>query len=326
LGAPQSEADIVTDGLITAALWWHPGQGQGLEKLFRYHRRVKNGGIVPGAEMEWVKDGPSHALLDAKKGFGYVAARRAMERAIDKAREGAVALVGVRNSNHFGIAGYHALQAARVGMIGWATTNAGAEMAPTGSAQPVLGTNPWGFAVPRKDHPPIILDMALTMSGKGMMRWYQRDGRPMPESWALTPEGKRTTDPNAAMNGPLLPVGEYKGYGLSLVTDVLAGVMTGALFGLSVFQEDTHFDVGHFTVAIRPEAFLSRSEFELRLEKLIKEVKSAPPIDPAQPVRLPGETEHQRMERRRKEGIPVAVDTVEKLRELTKDLDVECPL
>jgi LDH2 family malate/lactate/ureidoglycolate dehydrogenase len=326
LGAPRSEADIVTDGLITAALWWHPGQGQGLEKLFRYFRRVRNGGIVPGARMEWIKDGPSCALLDAGKGFGYVAAHRAMKRAIEKAREGAVAMVGVRNSNHFGIAGYHALQAAKAGMIGWAITNAGAEMAPTGSAKAVLGTNPWGFAIPRKIKPPIVLDMALTMSGKGMMRWYLRAGRQIPASWALTPDGRQTTEPAEAMNGPLLPIGEYKGYGLSLVSDVLAGVTTGALFGLSVFQEDTHFDVGHSMLAIRPDAFLPREEFDLRLEKFVEEVKGAPPIDPHHPVLLPGEPEFQRMEERRSKGVPIDPDTAKQLRELSKELDVECPL
>ena len=105
-------------------------------------------------------------------------------------------------------------------------TNAGAEMAPTGSAKAVLGTNPWGIAIPRPAHPPIVLDMALTMSGKGMMRWLNRAGKPMPESWALTPEGRRTTIPHEAMSGALLPMGEYKGYGLSLVTDILTGVMT----------------------------------------------------------------------------------------------------
>jgi len=326
LGAPETEAEIVTDGLITAALWWHPGQGQGLEKLFRYFRRVRNGGIIPGAQMEWIKDSPSHALLDAGKGFGYVAAHRAMKRAIEKAAEGAVAMVGVRNSNHFGIAGYHALQAAEAGKIGWAVTNAAAEMAPTGSAKPVLGTNPWGFAIPRKNNPHIVLDLALTMSGKGMMRWYDRTGRKMPESWALTPDGQKTTEPAKAMNGTLLPIGEYKGYGLSLVSDILTGVMTGALFGLSVFQEDTNFDVGHSLIAIRPDAFLPRFEFEQRLEKLLEEVKGAPPIDPDHPVLLPGEPEFKRMEERRSKGIPIDQNTVEQLRELAKELDVECPL
>jgi LDH2 family malate/lactate/ureidoglycolate dehydrogenase len=276
--------------------------------------------------MEWIQDGPSHALLDAGKGFGYVAAHCAMQRAIEKTKEGAVAMVGVRNSNHFGIAGYHALQAAEAGLIGWAVTNAKAEMAPTGSAKPILGTNPWGFAVPRQNNPPIVLDMALTMSGKGMMRWYDRAGKSIPVSWALTPDGHATTVPAQAMNGPLLPIGEYKGYGLSLVSDILTGVMTGALFGLSVFQEDTNFNVGHHLCAIRTDAFLPRSEFEQRLEKLLEEVKRAPPIDPNQPVLLPGETEFKRMKKRRIEGIPIDKNTAEKLRELSKQLQVECPL
>ncbi len=323
LGATQEEARITADGLITASCWWHPGQGQGLEKFFRYTRRVENGGIIPGAKMEWVKDGPSYALLDAAKGFGYVAAHRAMVRATQKARDTGIAIVGVRNSNHFGIAGYHAYQAAQKGMIGWALTNAGAEMAPWGAAKPVLGTNPWGIGIPRgAEKLPIILDMALTMSGKGMMRWHRRAGKPIPDNWALTPDGRRTVDPAEAMNGPMLPIGEYKGYGLSLVTDVFCGVMTGALFGLSVFQDDLDFDVGHLMLAINPEAFMPRSEFEERLERLIDEVKSAPPIDPECPVMLPGEAEQLRMKRRRDEGIPVDLKTVQRLEEIAADLNV----
>jgi LDH2 family malate/lactate/ureidoglycolate dehydrogenase len=326
LGASDEEAAIVTDGLMTASQWWHPGQGQGLEKLFREHRKVKNGGCVPNAPMRWITDGPSYALLDAANGFGYVAGRRAMDRAVDKARQTGVAMVGVRHSNHFGIAGYHALQAAKQGLIGWSFTNAKAEMAPWGSAQVVLGTNPWGIAIPRKDTHAIVLDMALTMSGKGMMRWYEREGKPMPESWALTPDGRSTTDPGAAMDGPLLPIGEYKGYGLSLITDVLTGVMTGALFGMTVFQDDLNYDVGHMMMAINPAVFLGREAFEARLEALVAEVKSAPAIDPRRPVVLPGEVEFRRMEQRQREGIPVSRETVEGLRTLAADLGIRCPL
>ena len=326
IGAPEEEAEIVADGLVTASLWWHPGKGQGLEKLFRYHRRVRNRGIVPGARMTWVREGGSYALLDAAKGFGYVAAHRAMKRAVEMARQHGIAMVGVRQSNHFGIAGYHALQAAEAGLIGWALTNAGAEMAPTGSARAVLGTNPWGIAIPRRSGFPILLDTALTQSGKGMIRWHQREGLPIPDTWALTPDGRRTTDPAPAMDGALLPMGEHKGYGLSLVTDVLTGVMTGALFGLSVFQEDTNFDVGHLMLAVNPEAFLPRNEFDARLEKLIEEVKCAPPLDPAQPVLLPGEREHRRAEERRRNGIPVDRETVARLRDLTADLGIRFPL
>ncbi len=326
LGATQDEAEIISDGLMTASQWWHPGQGQGLEKLFRYHRRVKNGGIIPNADMEWVTDGSSYALLDAKKGFGYVSAHRAMERAVEKAKQTGVAMVGVRHSNHFGIAGYHAWTAAKAGLIGWSFTNAKAEMAPWGSAKVVLGTNPWGIAIPRPDHPPIVLDMALTMSGKGMMRWYEREGQPMPDNWALTPDGQVTTDPSAAMDGPLLPIGEYKGYGLSLITDVLSGVMTGALFGLTVFQDDQNYDVGHMMMAINPTAFMTQAEFDSRLEHLVGEVKGADAIDATRPVILPGEVEFDRMRERQGRGIPVSRETVEGLRELAQDVGVEFTL
>ncbi|PJF27147.1 MAG: malate dehydrogenase, partial [Phototrophicales bacterium] len=222
--------------------------------------------------------------------------------------------------------GYHALQAAKHGLIGWALTNARAEMAPWGSAKMVLGTNPWGIAIPRKDTHAIVLDMALTMSGKGMMRWLMREGKPMPDNWALTPSGERTTDPAAAMDGPVLPIGEYKGYGLSLFTDVLAGVMTGAMFGLSVFQDDRNHDVGHVMLAIDPTVFISQDDFDQRLEQLVAEVKSAPPIDPSRPVLLPGEVEFKRMQQREREGIPMSRETVEKLRALSDEVGVACPL
>lgn len=326
LGATPEEAEIVTEGLMTASLWWHPGQGQGVEKFFRYHRRVKNGGEIPNAPMAWVKDGPSYALLDAANGFGYVAGFRAMQRAIEKAKVTGVAMVGVRHSNHFGIAGFHALQAAKQGLIGWAFTNARAEMAPWGSALPVLGTNPWGIAVPRSNSHAIVLDMALTMSGKGMMKWLQREGKPMPDNWALTADGRKTTDPGEAMDGPVLPIGEYKGYGLSLITDILCGVMTGSLFGMSVFQEDTNHDVGHMMMAVDPTAFLTQAEFDARLETLVSEVKGAPAIDPKRPVILPGEVEFGRMTQREAEGIPVSVETIEALRPLAADLGVEFTL
>ena len=326
LGASEEEAAIVSDGVLTAAQWWHPGQGQGLEKFFRYQRRVHGGGIIPAVEMQWLREGPSFALLDAAKGFGYVAAQRAMNRAIEKARATGIAIVGVRHSNHFGIAGYHALQAAKAGLIGWAFTNAAAEMAPWGSALPVLGTNPWGFAIPRAETHAIVLDMALTMSGKGMMRWYEREGRPMPANWALTADGRETTDPGAAMDGPMLPIGEYKGYGLSLVSDVLAGVMTGALFGMKVFQDDANFDVGHIMIAIEPQMFLTDAEFQERLEMLVAEVRGAPALDPQRPILLPGEIEFRRMEERQREGIPVARETVDGLRDLAQGLAVDFPL
>ena len=323
LGASADEARINADGVVTASLWWHPGQHQGLEKLFRYARRMRNGGILPDAPMTWVRERPAAALLDANKGLGYVAARRAMDRAVEMARRTGVAMVGVRHSNHFGIAGFHAKRAADEGLIGIAMTNAGAEMAPWGATRPVLGTNPWGMAVPRPGgRDPIVLDMALTQSGKGMMRWLRRAGLAMPENWALTPDGARTTDPDAAMKGPLLPIGDYKGYGLSLITDVLTGVLTGSLFGTQVFQDDENYDVGHTMIAVSIDAFMPPEEFGESLERLLADVLDAPPIDPARPVRLPGEAEQARARERMKRGIPMDPKTVVRLRELAAELGV----
>ena len=141
----------------------------------------------------------------------------------------------------------------------------------------------------------------------------------MPDNWALTPDGQATTDPAAAMTGPLLPIGEYKGYGLSLFTDVLAGVMTGALFGLDVFQDDTNFDVGHMMIAIDPAALMTAADFDRRLEELVRQVKGAEPIDPQRPVMLPGEVEFRRMRERQDSGIPVARETVAQLRSLAAE-------
>ncbi|MGH2405944.1 MAG: Ldh family oxidoreductase [bacterium] len=326
LGGSDEEANVISDGITTASLWWHPGQGQGLEKFFRYHRRVRNGGYVPRAKLTWVTEGPAYALLDARKAFGYHAGNTAMRRALDLARRSGIGIVGVRNSNHFGIAGYHAKTAAEVGFIGLAMTNARAEMAPWGGKTAVLGTNPWGWAVPRRSAHPIILDMALTMSGIGMIEWAHREGRPVPDDVALTREGRRTTNPAELLDGSTqMPIGRAKGYGLSFMTDVLSGVLMGAKFGMSVFQDDTHFDVSHVMTAVNIEAFSPCDQFFDRLERLISEVKASPPIA-GEEILLPGETEQRRMQERLARGIPVDVETVEKLRPIAADVGVPFPL
>lgn len=323
LGATEEEAKITADGIVTASLWWHPGQGQGLEKLFRYKRRILNGGIRPKAPMVWLRDEGSIALLDAQKGLGYVSANKAMEKALYKAKDTGISMVSVCHSNHFGIAGYHAKWAADAGMIGIAMTNAGAEMAPWGSVIPILGTNPWGIAVPRPNGKnPIVLDMALTQSGKGMMRWYERQGSSMPKSWALTVSGRTTEDPKAADSGVLLPMGDYKGYGLSLITDILTGVLTGSLFGSQVFRDDTNFDVAHTLIAINIESFMEKTIFGQRLELLLTDVLNVTPIDSELPVQLPGEAEQLRALKRRVEGIPVDKQTVKGLRALADELNI----
>jgi LDH2 family malate/lactate/ureidoglycolate dehydrogenase len=333
LGASTEEARIVSDGIVAAAARWHPGKGQGLEKLFRVTAQCACGGIVPGATFEVVTETPAVALVDAHKGFGYVSAQRAMELALAKAEVVGIGAVLVRHSNHYGQAGYHAETAARRGMIGLVMTNALAEMAPWGARTAVLGTNPWGLAVPRAGHHPIVLDMALTVSGQGMIRWAFREGRPVPDAWALTPDGRRSTDPADFLSpdgvhalGTQLPIGDFKGYGLSLFTDVVAGVLSGSLFGTQVFADLANHDVGHFVLALNPTTFMPQALFEARLAALIAQVKEAAPIEPDGTVYLPGELEFRREEEAARLGVPVDLATVERLRTLAAERGVDCPL
>jgi LDH2 family malate/lactate/ureidoglycolate dehydrogenase len=333
LGATDAEAQIVADGMVTAASRWHPGKGQGLEKLFRLTAQCRNGGIQPGAPFEILKETPATALVDAHRGFGYATGDRAMKPAIEKARAVGTGTVVVRHSNHYGQSGYHAETATKAGMIGVAMTNALAEMAPWGAKTAVLGTNPWGLGVPRAGHPPILLDMALTQSGQGMVAWAYREGVPIPDNWVLTSDGRRSTNPadfmlpdGSRFVGTQLPIGEFKGYGLSLFTDVLTGVMSGAMFGLTVFRDLANHDIGHFFLAVNPETFIDRADFDARLEQLIAEVKGADPITPGAEILLPGELEFSNQAQRLKTGIPIDQATVARLRELSREFGVECPL
>ena len=333
LGATVEEAEITADGIVTAASRWHPGKGQGLEKLFRLTIQCGNGGIHMGAEFEILNDTPAVALVDAHKGLGYVTGVKAVKLAVEKAKDMGVGCVSVRHSNHFGQAGYHAEQITKAGMIGLVMTNALAEMAPWGAKTAVLGTNPWGIGIPREHNLPILLDMALTMSGQGMIMWAYREGQSIPDNWALTPEGRRSTNPadfltddGQRASGTQFPIGEFKGYGLSLFTDVITGVLSGSLFGLTCFRDMTNHDVGHFVMALNPATFMPRADFQTRLEQLISEVKSAEPIEPGGEIYLPGELELRREQERLKTGIPIDLETVKKLRTLSQEHGVACPL
>jgi LDH2 family malate/lactate/ureidoglycolate dehydrogenase len=179
----------------------------------------------------------------------------------------------------------------------------------------------------------VVLDMALTASGRGSIAWAFREGAEIPDTWALTADGRRSTDPadylspdGAEFHGTQLPIGDFKGYGLSLFTDVLAGVLSGAKFGLTVFTNLANHDVGHFLMAIDPEVFMPRDEFQTRLEQLLGEIKAAEPIQPDGEILLPGELELRRERECERAGIPIDEQTVARLRELSAELGVACPL
>ena len=323
MGLPEEEARIFGGALVFSELRFHPGHGQGVKKLRRYHRRFMEGLVDVRAPFEVVKESPALALVDAHNGIGTVMATRAMKLAIEKAKVCGVGQVVVRNSTHFGSSAVHACLGPEAGCIGIAMTNAGPEMAPWGGREGVVGTNPWGIAVPTGLGFPAVLDIALTTAGKGMMTWHAQEGRPIPLDWALTPEGEETHDPNAAMAGALLGIGGYKGYGLAFMTDVLTGVVGGGGYGLTPYADPARWDVSHTLIALDIEWFMPLDEFRRRMDDFAAMCKSRALRPGFSEILIPGEQEARRVERKTAVGVPLEDPALEDLRALATELGVD---
>jgi LDH2 family malate/lactate/ureidoglycolate dehydrogenase len=326
LGLPDDDARIFADALIFSELRFHPGHGQGVKRLRRYHERISKGLVDPKARLEVIKESPALALLDAHNGIGTVAAARAMTMAIEKAKVCGIGQVIVRNSTHYGSSAVHAVQAAEAGCIGQSYTNAGPEMAPWGGREGAVGTNPWGIAAPTDMGFPVVMDIALTTAGKGMMQWQARSGQPMPLDWALTPEGLETDDPNAAMAGALLGIGQYKGYGLAFMTDVLTGVIGGGGFGLTPYKDQAKLDVSHSLTAVDISWFMPLSEFHARMAEFAQMVKSRALRPGFSEILLPGEQEARRVSRKSAAGVPLEDVALTDLRALASELGIKAEI
>lgn len=322
LGLADDDAAVFGRALVFSELRFHPGHGQGVKRLRRYQQRLNEKLVDPRAPWEIVKESPALALVDAHNGIGTVAAAKAMQLAIEKAKVCGIGTVVVRNSTHFGSSAVHACQAADADCLGIAFTNAGPEMAPWGAREGAVGTNPWGIAAPTGLGFPAVLDIALTTAGKGMMQWHAREGRPMPLDWALTPEGLETDDPNAAMAGALLGIGAYKGYGLAFMTDVLTGVIGGGGYGLTPYANQAKLDVSHTLIAIDIAWFMPVSEFRARMDDFARMVKSRALRPGVSEVLIPGEQEARRASKKSAIGVPLDDDVLADLTALGRELGV----
>jgi LDH2 family malate/lactate/ureidoglycolate dehydrogenase len=326
LGLPDDDARIFAGALIFSELRFHPGHGQGVKRLRRYHERISKGLVDPQTRLEVVKESPALALLDAHNGIGTVAAARAMKLAIAKAKVCGIGQVIVRNSTHYGSSAVHAVQAAEAGCIGTSFTNAGPEMAPWGGREGAVGTNPWGIAAPTGLGFPVVMDIALTTAGKGMMQWQARSGQPMPRDWALTPEGLETDDPNAAMAGALLGIGQYKGYGLAFMSDVLTGIIGGGGYGLTPYKDQAKLDVSHSLTAIDIEWFMSLPEFHARMADFAQMVKSRALRPGFTEILLPGEQEARRVARKSAGGVPLETEALNDMRALAAEIGIKAEI
>jgi LDH2 family malate/lactate/ureidoglycolate dehydrogenase len=269
-------------------------------------------------------------LIDARHGLGQVAATAAMTLAIRKAARTGGAVVSVKNSNHFGAAAFYAMQAVGHQMIGFAATNAGPTMAPTGGREGRLGNNAMAMVVPGGKFPPIVLDMATGAVAWGKIFLAQQEKRKIPTSWALDRNGLPTDDPNAAAHqGLIQPLGGYKGYGLSLLIDLLTGVLSGGGFSTHVrtlyHQIETPSQVAHTCAALRVDAFMPFDQFEQRMEAMIELMHSCPRAPGVDRILVPGELEHEMEQRRRAEGIPLNAKLLAELEALGAELGVKWP-
>lgn len=323
LGVSPGDAGICADALLQSELRYHPGQGQGVRRLASYRDRIRRGHVDASAPFEIVKESPALALVDGHNGLGSVVGHKAMSLAADKADASGIGCVVVRGSTHYGSSSVHARTAVERGHVGIAFTNAGPEMAAWGGRTPVVGTNPWGIAAPTGGAFPVVLDIALTTAGKGMMRYLADRGEPMPRDWALTPDGEETDDPTAAMAGALLGIGQYKGFGLSFMTDVLTGVLSGGAFGRTPYADPANMDVAHTFLAFDIDWFQPREAFYSSMQAFIAEIKASALRPGFDEVLIPGELEHRRETDKRANGVPLPADEFETLVALAGELGVD---
>lgn len=302
----------------------------GLGMLPSYAARRARGIVNDRPNIQVVREKPAVALIDADRSLGHSPSVKAMQLAVEKAKMTGVAVVGVRNSNHFGAAGYYSRMAAEMSAVGMAMTNAPTPaMTPTFGREAALGTNPIAFAAPAHANPPFSLDMATTTVAVGKLNIARRLGKAIPEGWAMNADGGPETDGAAAYAARrLTPLGgdrdrgSHKGYGLATMVEILCAVLTGAWsdgVGADGRPERTKHNVGHFFLAIDPAKVRGDGEFEDDLDRMIDMLRATPPVDPSQPVLVAGDPEVASRQERLANGVPVAETLIEETRKVATD-------
>lgn len=324
-GLQSDEAAAAADGLVAANL--RGVDSHGVLRLIQYADSLSRGEINPRPDVRVIHRRGATALVDADHGYGFRPSMLAMDTAVTLAREHGVGLAGVRDSHHFGMAAMYAIRAAQAGMAGIVFTNAMPVLAAPGGARPVVGNNPLAFALPRRPPaPPLVLDMALSQVAFGYVRLAAAEGREIPLGWARDGRGLPTTDAAAALDtGSLEPIGSHKGYGLAVVMELIAGVLTGSAFGAAAHPHERP-GVGHLMIALDPGMFVGAERFFDGVQTLEREIREAPLAEGSDAVYLPGEIEQSREDARRLSGVPISDQLAERLAELARRLGVDTPL
>lgn len=310
-GASQSAALAAAKALVAADS--EGLSGHGVSRVALYAQHVREGRVDGKARPKIVKRKAATCLVDARGGLAYLAGALAVQEAIKRARRYGVSFCGVTNSHHFGAAGYHLEPIAEAGLVGLAFTNSPAAINPWGSRRPFYGTNPIAAIFPRRDRPPLVVDLSLTEVVRGKIMIYAKAGKPIPLGWALDRDGQPTTDAQAALTGSLAAIGGMKGTMLAMIVELLCCAMTGAAFG---FENDSYFEpgrtprIGHALLAIDPGALAGSPVYFERLEAMVERMLEE------EGVRLPGARRHAGAERAREQGIEIPAALAEELERL----------
>ncbi|MBC7222379.1 Ldh family oxidoreductase [Candidatus Bipolaricaulota bacterium] len=338
LGVPAEDARICADVLLAADV--RGISSHGVSRLLLYVNRIRNGTLSPVTNILVVREGPTTAVLDAQNGLGMVAGYRAMDLAIRKARAFGLGAVVVRNSSHYGIAGYYALMAAKEGMIGMSFTNARPSVAPTFGVEPMLGTNPIAFACPTDEPFPFCFDAATSVTQRGKIEVLARLGKPTPVGWVIDREGKPATDSQEILKGipkdlyaflPLGGAGEelggHKGYGLATMVEILCSALSGGPFLKDLTDQDEQGQpkpsrLGHFFLALDIQRFLPLEEFKSLAGQILRALRSAAKAPGAERIYTAGEKSHLREQEIRAKGVPLDLLLWQTLNRLAEDLDL----
>lgn len=320
-GLSEAAAHTVATGLVEADLRGTSSHGTLLVPM--YVERIREGSVSTAERAEVVLDAGAIAVLDAHHCLGLLSGDQAMAMAVGKAKTHGVGVVTVRHAFHFGGAFRYVRSAAAAGCIGVAAANTRPLMPAPGGAAPVVGNNPLAIGVPAAE--PIVLDMALSETSLGKVRLAEKEGLPIPATWATDAEGLPTTDPAEALAGMLQPAAGHKGYGLALMVDVLSGVLSGGSFGADVrgLYADTSVpnDCAHFFLALRVSAFGDPEDFAARLADLAAQVTGSPVAPGSRQPRLPGQPESERAAKA--EGIALSSSVLNGLLETAASLGVQ---
>lgn len=336
LGCSDQHAAKATDVLLKADL--RGIDSHGMARMSSYVRLWEIGRINSQPDIRIVHETPSTGVIDGDSGLGLIIAPEAMALAIKKADQVGTGWVAVKNSNHYGIAGYHAMQALEHDMIGMTMTNASPMVAPTFSRDRMLGTNPIAVAFPAGQEPPFVADFASTTASYGKVEILQRKKAPVPLGWIQDSEGEPSQDSNGITEGgAMLPLGSdrehgsHKGYCLGAMVDIFSAVLSGANYGpwvppyvsfLKTNNESVGDGIGHFFGAFRVDAFRPADEFKEHMDRWIQRFRKAHPTKENAEVLIPGDPERESETRRMAEGIPVVDPVVEDLQSLAKKFNV----